>query len=64
MSKNTLLMTTALAPIIWGSSYIVTTQYLPQDYPLTLAMLRALPVGLLLLVFCRQLPVVTDVIKK
>ncbi|NRA19778.1 MAG: EamA family transporter [Oceanospirillaceae bacterium] len=63
MSKNTLLMTTALAPIIWGSSYIVTTQYLPQDYPLTLAMLRALPVGLLLLVFCRQLPVVTDVIK-
>jgi len=63
MSKNTLLMTTALAPIIWGSSYIVTTQYLPQDYPLTLAMLRALPVGLLLLVLCRQLPVVKDVIK-
>ena len=63
MSKNTLLMTTALAPIIWGSSYIVTTQYLPQDYPLTLAMLRALPVGLLLLVICRQLPVVKDLMK-
>lgn len=56
MSKKTLLMTTAIAPIIWGSSYLVTTEFLPQGYPLTLAMLRALPVGVLLLMFCRQLP--------
>ena len=56
MSDRSLLLTTALAPIIWGSSYLVTTEYLPQGYPLTLAMLRALPVGLLLLILCRQLP--------
>ena len=56
MSNRSLLLTTALAPIIWGSSYLVTTEYLPQGYPLTLAMLRALPVGLLLLLLCRQLP--------
>jgi len=56
MKNTALILTTALAPIIWGSSYLVTTEYLPQGYPLTLAMLRALPVGLLLLVFCKQLP--------
>jgi len=56
MSNKSILLTTALAPIIWGSSYLVTTEYLPQGYPLTLAMLRALPVGLLLLILCRQLP--------
>lgn len=56
MSKQLVLITTALAPIIWGSSYLVTTEYLPQGYPLTLAVLRALPVGLILLMLCRQLP--------
>ncbi len=56
MSNRLVLITTALAPIIWGSSYLVTTEYLPQGYPLTLAVLRALPVGLLLLILCRQLP--------
>ena len=56
MKNKALILTTALAPIVWGSSYLVTTEYLPQGYPLTLAMLRALPVGLLLLVFCKQLP--------
>lgn len=56
MSSKIILITTALAPIIWGSSYLVTTEYLPQGYPLTLAVLRALPVGLLLLILCRQLP--------
>jgi probable blue pigment (indigoidine) exporter len=47
---------TALAPIIWGSTYIVTTEFLPQGIPLTVAMLRALPAGLLLLLLVRQLP--------
>jgi probable blue pigment (indigoidine) exporter len=56
MSNKLILITTALAPIIWGSSYLVTTEYLPQGYPLTLAVLRALPVGLILLMLCRQLP--------
>ncbi len=50
------LLLTAIAPAIWGSTYFVTTEYLPQGYPLTVAMLRALPVGLLLLLVVRQLP--------
>lgn len=46
----------AVAPIIWGTTYYVTTAFLPADYPLTAAMLRALPAGLLLLLVVRQLP--------
>lgn len=47
---------TALAPMIWGSSYIVTTQFLPNLDPFTISLLRALPAGLLLLCLVRQLP--------
>lgn len=54
MPSKQILITTAFAPIIWGSSYLVTTEHLPQGYPLTLAVLRALPVGMILLMFCRQ----------
>ncbi|MER8956036.1 DMT family transporter [Mesorhizobium sp. M0833] len=50
------LLLTAIAPAIWGSTYIVTTQFLPNFSPMTVAMLRALPAGLLLLVIVRQLP--------
>lgn len=56
MSKRFDLALTALAPAIWGSSYVVTTQLLPEHAPLTVALLRALPAGLLLLVIVRQLP--------
>ncbi|MFK8035444.1 MAG: EamA family transporter [Hyphomicrobiales bacterium] len=60
MSKTTPacfdVLITALAPAIWGSSYLVTTELLPADYPLHVAMLRALPTGLLLLIFVRQFP--------
>ncbi|WP_435660053.1 EamA family transporter [Leisingera caerulea] len=55
MPIRTLLLT-ALAPAIWGSSYIVTTSLLPGHSPLVVALLRALPAGLLLLVLVRQLP--------
>lgn len=50
------LLLTALAPAIWGSSYIVTTQVLPQVDPVTISLLRALPAGLLLLLYVRVLP--------
>ena len=50
------LILTAIAPIVWGSSYIVTTTFLPDHSPLTVALLRALPAGLLLLMLVRQLP--------
>ncbi len=47
---------TGLAPAVWGSTYYVTTQFLPQGYPMHVAMLRALPAGLLLLLLVRKLP--------
>ena len=52
---NTTLLT-ALAPILWGSTYIVATEILPPDRPLTAAFLRVLPAGLLLTLYCRRLP--------
>jgi probable blue pigment (indigoidine) exporter len=56
MNRTYDLALTAVAPIIWGSSYIVTTQFLPNLDPLTISLLRALPAGLLLLLLVRQLP--------
>ena len=49
-------LTTAIAPIIWGSTYYLTRNFLPPDYPLTAATLRALPAGLILLTLTRTLP--------
>ncbi|MFJ9696195.1 EamA family transporter [Kitasatospora sp. NPDC101183] len=48
--------TAALAPAMWGTTYLVTTQLLPEGRPLLLAALRALPAGLLLLLLGRKLP--------
>lgn len=56
MSRTPDIILTALAPAIWGSTYLVTTQMLPAGYPVTLAVLRALPAGLLLLALTRCLP--------
>ncbi|QWK80479.1 EamA family transporter [Ochrobactrum sp. BTU1] len=50
------VLITAIAPTVWGSTYIVTTEFLPSGYPVTVAALRALPAGLLLLAIVRQLP--------
>lgn len=50
------VLITALAPAIWGSTYIVTTEILPPDRPFTAALLRALPAGLLLVLYGRYLP--------
>lgn len=47
---------TALAPLVWGSTYLVTTELLPSDRPLLAATLRALPAGLILLAIGRTLP--------
>ncbi len=47
---------TALAPTVWGSTYLVTTEFLPPDKPLLAATLRALPAGLILLLATRVLP--------
>lgn len=56
MTRTADTLLTALAPAIWGTTYIVTTELLPPDHPLTLALLRGLPAGLLLLLWVRQVP--------
>lgn len=56
MTRTRDILLTAIAPAIWGSTYIVTTELLPQGYPLTVSVLRALPAGLLLLLIVRRLP--------
>ncbi|TFD49229.1 EamA family transporter [Cryobacterium sp. Hh11] len=55
-NRSLLLATTALAPILWGTTYLTTTMFLPADRPLLAAFLRAFPAGLLLLILCRRLP--------
>lgn len=52
--RNILL--TALAPVIWGSTYIVTSELLPAGRPFTAALIRVLPAGLILVLFMRHLP--------
>ena len=47
---------TALAPLTWGTTYIVTTEFLPAGHPLLVAALRSLPIGLLLTLALRKLP--------
>lgn len=47
---------TALAPLAWGTTYIVTTELLPPNHPLFAGLLRALPAGLVALAVTRTLP--------
>ncbi len=56
MTINKDFLTTALAPMIWGSSYVVVTQLVPHGEPLSVSLMRALPAGLILLAIARQLP--------
>lgn len=50
------LLVTALTPALWGTTYAVTTEFLPPDRPLLSGMLRALPAGLVLLAITREPP--------
>jgi len=56
MPKPIDIALTAVAPIVWGSTYFVTTEFLPADHPIAMAALRILPAGCLLLLAARQLP--------
>lgn len=47
---------TALAPIVWGTTYIVTTHLLPDGHPIFAAFMRTLPPGIIALALSRQLP--------
>ncbi|MEL6381827.1 MAG: EamA family transporter [Cyanobacteria bacterium J06626_18] len=50
------ILLTALAPISWGTTYAVATEFLPPGHPLLVAALRSLPIGLLLTIGLRRLP--------
>lgn len=41
-----LTVVTALAPMVWGTTYFVTTEMLPAGHPLFAGLMRALPAGL------------------
>ncbi|MEO1744155.1 MAG: hypothetical protein AAFR99_20405, partial [Cyanobacteria bacterium J06629_9] len=42
------ILLTALAPMSWGTTYIIATEFLPSGHPLLVAAMRTLPVGLLM----------------
>ncbi|EKO3366490.1 EamA family transporter [Vibrio fluvialis] len=47
---------TAITPIVWGSTYIVTTEALPPESPLIASTIRSLPAGVLLVLISRAWP--------
>ncbi|GAA0726286.1 EamA family transporter [Dactylosporangium roseum] len=49
MRNLSLPAATAAAPAVWGTTYLVTTEFLPPGRPLLAGTLRALPAGLLLI---------------
>lgn len=51
-----LVLLTAVAPAAWGTTYILTEKFLPPDRPLFAALVRALPIGLVLLAWRGRLP--------
>ncbi|MFE2211397.1 EamA family transporter [Streptomyces canus] len=56
VNRTATVLLTALAPVSWGTTYAVTSEFLPADRPLFTGMMRALPAGLVLLALARVLP--------
>ena len=50
------MVVTAVAPVLWGTTYLVFTQTLPVGHPLLVGALRALPAGVLLMLLGPGLP--------
>lgn len=50
------LLKAALAPVLWGTLYIISTEILPQHHPFFISAMRSLPLGLILFLYYRQLP--------
>ncbi|MBV9844510.1 MAG: EamA family transporter [Kutzneria sp.] len=55
-NRIAVIAVTALAPAVWGTTYLVTTELLPPGRPLLAGVIRALPAGLLLVALTRRLP--------
>lgn len=47
---------TAFTPVVWGTTYIVATELLPAGRPMLAACARALPVGIVFVLWSRRLP--------
>ena len=50
------IILTSLAPIFWGTTYVIATELLPGNCPLLVAAFRALPIGLILVLSYRIFP--------
>lgn len=55
-----LVLATAVAPVVWGTTYAVTSELLPPGRPLLAATLRALPAGLVLVAVTGRRPAAGD----
>lgn len=55
-NRTTLIFITAIASILWGSTYLVATEFLPPAKPFTAGLFRILPAGIILLLWCREIP--------
>lgn len=44
---------TALSPVIWGTTYLLSTEVLPSGIPLTTGAIRTLPAGIALVIMTR-----------
>lgn len=51
-----LILMTAIAPTLWGTTYFVTTELLPPDRPFIAACLRLLPAGIILVFISWHIP--------
>lgn len=56
MNRSATVLLTALAPMAWGTTYLVTTALLPAGHPLFAGLLRSLPAGLIAIAVARTLP--------
>ena len=50
------LVIAAIAPLLWGTNFFITTEYLPADAALWIAFWRAFPLAVLWLLFIRRAP--------
>lgn len=57
MSVGAATARTALTPMVWGTTYIVATEFLPEGRPMLAACVRALPVGVAFVLWSRRFPV-------
>jgi probable blue pigment (indigoidine) exporter len=56
LNRVSVTLTTAIAPALWGTTYLTTTELLPPHHPFFTGAMRSLPVGLLITLLLRQLP--------